>query len=103
MRFVQRRGEIGLQGIRAVAAAHCRSDAVEYQIADRIGPEVHAGVALADRELVIDVSYVTLQAEDAEACDFALTFVQLRRIEVGDVAVNECRLLIRIVRDLEAV
>ncbi|MNS48710.1 hypothetical protein D3C72_812920 [compost metagenome] len=99
----QRRGEIGLQGVGAVAALDLRGDATEHQVADDVRVEGHVAVALAGRQLVRGLAQRALQHQHAEAGGLALGFVQLAGIEGGGVQVTELRGLPRVDRNLEAV
>ena len=51
------------------------------EVADRIRMIVDAGVALAERNLVVGGAEMSLQRDDAETRVLALTLVEPRRIE----------------------
>ncbi|KAG0944532.1 hypothetical protein G6F31_014575 [Rhizopus arrhizus] len=85
----QRRGEVGLQGIGAVA--------------DHVRVESHIAVTLPGRKLVSGAAQRALQHQHAEAGGLALGLIQLAGVEGGGVEIAELRCLARIDRDLEAV
>src|SRR6185503_15421987 len=87
----QRCGEIRLQGAGAVVATYGRGDAVEHQVADQVRAEGHAGVTLAQRDLVVGRTQLALQRQHAEAGVLALLLVEVGRIEIGDAEITERR------------
>jgi hypothetical protein len=93
-------GGILLDAVDMAATVDVGSDAVEHEIADRIGQEVQLAVAVEIGDLGVEPFGRFLIGQHVELIEFGLPFVELRRVEAGNTEGREGRRLSGIVRNL---
>ena len=98
--LVETQGGIALQTVDEARPRDVRGDAVEDEIADRVGHEMQGAVALEVGDLTIERTDRLLQRKHVEDRALDLVLVQQRRVEVGRAEGRELRRKAGRIRDL---